>query len=406
MNTFKLAWRNVWRNARRSIVTVIAMALALFAMVQYAGFMRGYQTDLANSAVNIEMGDLQIHGKGYLEKPTLYKNISNANALVSQIERIAPGVYASARILGSGLIASDHNSAPAMFKGVEAEKDKRVSDVCQHVSAGKWLSPKDSHGVVIGAQLARILNVRPGDELIFLSQAADGSAANELFHLRGTVTGAGSDVERAQVFMNKDTLARFLNIKNAHQILVRTSGAIDNATLQTKIRTLAPTLDVKTWQEISPELASMIAYMSTALVFMSLLVYIAIGIVVLNAMLMAVFERIREFGIMKAIGVSPLGVFRIIVAETAVLLMCSIVVGMIISLPVGYSLATHGIDLSSQMSSVSVSGVGVSPVMKAVFDIKTILTPVALLAAVVFISILYPALKASLLQPISAIHHQ
>ena len=405
MNTFKLAWRNVWRNKRRSVVTIAAMSLALFAMVQFAGFMRGYQIDLAVSAVNVEMGNFRIHAKGYQDQPSLYKNIENADALVNRIEKLQEGVFASARVLSNGLVASEHNSAAAIFRGVSIGKDRRVSDIYRHVSKGKWLSEKDPNGVVIGAQLARILHVKPGDELIFLGQAANGATANELFHLRGIVTGAGTDVERAGVFLNRRVLSRFLSMKAAHQIMVRTDMNTDDAAFKPRLANAVPELEVKSWKEIAPELASMIDYMDGALVFMSLLVYIAIGIVILNAMLMAVFERIREFGIMKAIGVSPAGVFRMIVLETGVILLCSIVAGAVVSLPVGYLLATHGIDVSAQMESISVSGVGIDPVMIAVFDAKTILTPLALLTAVVFTAIIYPALKAALLQPVDAIHH-
>jgi len=146
--------------------------------------------------------------------------------------------------------------------------------------------------------------------------------------------------------------------------------------------------------------------MASMLFFMYILVYIAIGIVVLNAMLMAVFERIREFGIMKAIGVSPLGVFHMIVLETVVLLGCSMALAAVLCIPVSIYLSVYGIDLSSQMATMSVSGVGANPIMKAVFDVPTVVAPAVVLTIVVFIAIIYPALKAALLQPVNAIHHQ
>ncbi|MBN2530197.1 MAG: ABC transporter permease [Deltaproteobacteria bacterium] len=406
MNSFKLAWRNVWRNRRRSVVTILAMSLALFAMVQYSGFMRGYQLDLSNSAVNVEMGHIQIHAKGYLDRPSMYKNIPAAQKPATRIEQLGPGIFASSRILGSGLLASADNSAAAMFRGLDVAKDKRVSDIYKRVNNGQWLDAKDPGGVVIGARLARILNVKIGDELIFLTQAADGSTANQLFTLRGTVTGAGENVERAGVFMNLNRLSDFLAMENAHQIMVRTSDDADLNALKNKIQMMAPRLTVNTWKEIAPELASMIDYMSSVLFFMYILVYISIGIVVLNAMLMAVFERIREFGIMKAIGVSPIGVFQMIVVETAIMLGCSLLAATVLCIPMSIYLSTCGIDLSSQMSTMSVSGVGVNPVMKAVFDVPTVVAPLVVLTLVVFGAIVYPALKAALLQPVNAIHHQ
>ncbi|MBN2344619.1 MAG: ABC transporter permease [Deltaproteobacteria bacterium] len=407
MKLFTLAWRNIWRNKRRSVVTIAAMSLALFAMVQYSGFMRGYQIDLENSAVAVEMGNIQIHAADYPSNPSLYKLLNHPNELVRRIEAENAACDASARLLGSGLVASEHNSAAAQFRGIDVHNDKRVSDIYKRIKFGKWLSPDAPGGVVIGEQLARILGVKVGDELVFLSQAYDGSTANSLFTVRGIIANAGSSVDRAGVFINRHALADFFSMENtAHQIIVRNRSDRPDSTIAARIRKITSGASVQTWTEIAPELASMIKYMGSALFFMYIIVYIAIGIVVLNAMLMAVFERISEFGVLKAIGVGPLGVFRIILTETFLMLCCSIVGAATFSVPIGYWLATRGIDFSKQMDSVSVSGVGVNPIMKAVFDAHTVAAPVVVMSIIVFVAVLYPGLKAALIQPVNAIRHQ
>ena len=185
MNLFKMAWRNLWRNRRRSVVTIGAMSFALLILLLYAGIVEGLLVAMEDDVLDYEVGDLQVFAAGYLDNPSLYSRIDDPEAVLAALD--AAGYPASARLLAGGLAAAGDLSAGVSFRGVDVEREARVSRVHERIAEGEWLDPGDARGVVLGRRLARILEARPGDELVVLSQGADGSIANDLFTVRGVL---------------------------------------------------------------------------------------------------------------------------------------------------------------------------------------------------------------------------
>jgi len=260
--------------------------------------------------------------------------------------------------------------------------------------------------VVIGRRLARTLNVGPGDELVVLSQAADGSMANDLYEVRGVLKGIGDAVDRGGVFMTEAAFRKlFVFPGGAHRIVVRSPQKVLLAAAATEVEGLAPGLEVKTWRQLHPTLSSMMDSTSSVIYVMFSIVYLAIGILILNAMLMAVFERIREFGVIKALGVGPGGVLRLIFAESAIQTCVALLVGGLLSIPGSWYLATEGFEITS-MAGVSISGVAFDPVWRSSISTETFTGPVIMLVVIVAIAVLYPAIKAARIRPVEAIRHQ
>ncbi|MFP6640413.1 MAG: ABC transporter permease, partial [Myxococcota bacterium] len=162
MDIFKLAWRNVWRNRRRSLVTISAMTLALFLMIVFSGLFEGMLRDMEQDIVDLEVGDIQIFAADYRENPSLYSRIDDPESLLEPLAKA--GFPASARLLGFGLAAGDESSAGASFRGIDIERDATVSGVYEEVAEGRWLDAEDPRGVVLGRRLARTLNITPGGE--------------------------------------------------------------------------------------------------------------------------------------------------------------------------------------------------------------------------------------------------
>lgn len=404
MSVFLMAWRNVWRNRRRSIVTVLAMSLALTVMIQYSGLIEGYVRDMERNILDLELGDVQVHAPGYLDKPSIYTRIERPDQLVQAFERA--GFRAATRLFAAGLAAAGETSAGVTFRGINVEEDAEVSSLGTHVARGKWLSTGDPSGVVIGERLAFTLGVKLGDEIVVLTQGADGSMANELYRVRGILKTVGDAVDRGGVFMLSSTFRELMVLpEGVHEITVRRPASMPLAEAASRLKALAPELEVKTWRELVPTLSSMLDSTRGAMFTMFLIVYIAIATVILNAMLMAVFERIREFGVLKALGVGPGGVFRLILVESAIQTGLALLVGGVASAPLCYYLATRGIDLSG-LGGMAISGIAWNPIWHSVVDVKTVLSPVLTLVFVVFAAVLYPALKAALIRPVEAIHHQ
>lgn len=401
MNVLKMAARNVWRNKRRTLVTVGAMALALASMVVYSGLLDGYLTAMERNILDLEMGDVQIHAAGYLEKPSIYTHIAHPDQVQDALDRL--GLKSTARVLGGGLAAAGDASAGVILRGVDPERDATVSGIHAHIAAGAWLSPDDPAGVVIGKRLARSLNVAPGDEVVVLTQGMDGSMANELYTIRGVLRAVTDSVDRGGVFLLDTTLRELLVMPaGAHEIIVRRPLTLPLDAAKSAVAAAAPGLEVKSWKEISPTLASMLEQSRGAMFMMFFIVYIAIGVVILNAMLMAVFERIRELGVLKALGAGPGRVLLLILVESGIQTLLAVIAGLIVTVPIGYLLATHGINLGD----MSVYGIAWDPVWRARFDAESVIKPIAAMLFIVGLAILYPALKAALIKPLSAIRHR
>lgn len=404
MGTWRMAWRNLWRNRRRSLVTLSATTLALLVMIVFSGLFQGYLAGMERKILELELGDIQIFAGDYRDSPSLYTRVGDAEALTRRLE--AAGFRASPRVLGGGLAAAGDSSVGAMLVGVEVARDAQVSRTHASVARGAWLDPADPRGVVVGWRLARTLGVEPGGELLLLSQAADGSTANALYRVRGVLKGIGEGIDRGGVYLNVAALRELLAIPDGvHQIVVRRPEALPLPAATAEARRLAPELDVKSWRELSPTLASYLDSTRGSVYVMFFIVYIAIGIVILNAMLMAVFERIREFGVMKALGMGPGSVMALILCESALLTGLAVAIGTTLSLPALRYLSRTGLDMGVA-NGVSLMGIAFDTVWRAQISRATFSAPITILVVVVALAVAYPALKAALIRPVEAMTHR
>ena len=404
MSIFKMAWRNVWRNRRRSLVTIAAMAFALLVTILYSGLATGMLRGLERNVVEMELGDIQVFADGYRDKPQIYSRMAASGELIQKLE--AEGFRASPRLLAAGLAAAKDQSAGVRFRGVEVGKDATVTKVQTKVADGKWLDPSNPAGVVIGMRLAKTLNVKVGDELVVLAQAADGSMANELYKILGVLGGVSVEVDRAGVYLSAGAFRELMAMpEGAHQLIVRKPLGIDLAVAAALAVKLLPGHDVQTWKTLMPTIASLMENSTAMLYTMFFVIYIAIGLVILNAMLMAVFERIREFGVLKAIGMGPSMVFRLVIGECVVQVGIALAVGIGLGIPGVWYLKEYGIDLGD-MGNLQVHGMSWDMTWRAEFSAAAFSGPITIMLAVVFFAVLYPAIKAALISPVAAIQYR
>jgi ABC-type lipoprotein release transport system permease subunit len=404
MDTLRMAWRNIQRNRRRTGVTVAAMTLALFTMIFYSGLVEGYLVAMEKQVVDVEVGDIQVHHEEYRKQPSLYSRVDALDETLSELDE--RGYRAAPRLMASGLAAAGDNSAGVQVRGVDVERDKGVSAVYKRVSAGEWLDPKAPREVVLGAHLAKQLGLEVGGELVLLSQAADGSMANDVYKVRGLLKNVSSAVDRAGVYMLvPDFRELFVLDEGAHQIIVRLPKGLQLDAATKKLRELLPGTEVENWRGLMPTLAQMIDSSRAAVAMMFVIIYMAIGIVVFNATLMAVFERIREFGVLKALGVSPWQVLKMMLFETTAQTAMAIVFGVLIAVPVNYYMVNTGLDMSA-MGDLTVAGVAFDPIWHSEVSAQTYLMPIAVLSIIIALATVYPALRAALINPVEAMRQR
>ena len=214
------------------------------------------------------------------------------------------------------------------------------------LAEGTWLDEDDPAGVVVGRRLARSLDVAIGDEVIVLSQATDGSMANDLYAVRGILQSVSDGVDRSAVFLTEAAFRElFVMPSGAHRIVVRTPADLELPVAVAMVQGLAPDLDARSWRALLPTLATYLDTARASMGILSAVMYIVIAILILNAMLMAVFERIREFGVLKALGVEPRQVLWLIVVESGLQTGLAVVIGITLALPALWYLVEFGIDV-------------------------------------------------------------
>lgn len=403
MNVFVLAWRNVWRNSRRSIITITAMALALWTELIYSGLIAGLMHDMTDDVTAAEMGDIQVFKPGYLERPSLHEVLPGAAETTDRLNKA--GYPASARLAAGAFAASGELSAGVSLVGLNPVQDGTVLSVGEKVEAGQWLDPADAHGVVVGHGLARTLALAPGSELLVLSQAADGSIANDLYTVRGVLGSVASATDRSTVFLVEPAFRDLFALPSgAHRIIVRAPVGGDLTAAAAAVSALAPGAEVKTWKQLNPFMAQMLDAVQVQMTVIYFVLYLAVAILVLNAMLMAVFERIREFGVLKAIGYGPGQVAMMMIAEGMFQALVAALVGTAAAVPVMFYLQTTGLDVA-RIGGVSMMGMSMPTLWRGVYTLETTRVPVVMLFAIVFAAVLYPALKAAWIRPVEAMHH-
>jgi len=404
MRILTLASRNVWRNWHRSLVTMLAMAFACLIMIFFSSLMEGMMQGSEHSVVAMNMGDIQIHAYGYRDDPDLYTRIEHPDQLVATLQ--TRGYRATSRIFGYGLLAANMASSGAHLRGVDLTHEAQVTELNRHVSSGRWLDDADPLGVVLGKKLAGTLGVELGDELVFVGQSSDGYMANELFRVRGILKSVSDGIDRMGVFMPMQTLRDLLVIPDgAHEVVLIRANRTDDLEAETaKVQALAPGLEVKNWKQLMPVVARMIDTAGVQIIIMMVIFYIAVATVVLNAMLMNVFERIHEFGIMKALGVTPWQLMGLVLAETMIMAVLAALVGLAGGWWVSNYYQLHGIDMSALAGSISYGGIAFDPVWYAAITTDALVQPVLFLLIVAALAVIYPAIKAAALRPVQAIY--
>lgn len=414
MNILKMAWRNVWRNHRRSWITIAAMALALAVELIYSGVLTGMIVGMEDDVTAMESGDLQVFVQGYPTRPSLYDAVEQDAALLSRLDEL--GYPATARLMGGGLAASGDSSAGVALVGVDPARDAKALELHEAIAEGSWLDEADPAGVVVGRGLARTLDLKLGSELVVLSQSTDGGMANALYTVRGVLMSVAAGTDRSTVLMTEQSFRELMNLpEGAHRIIVRRPKDVPLEQARSVVAGLVAELpppaegerplDVMTWKEMSPMLAQWTQSTTAVITIIYLVIYFAVAILILNAMLMAVFERIRELGVLKAIGFGPGRLLGMMLAEGLFQAAVAVVLGTILASPAMWYMQVHGIDVGA-LGGVQMVGMTMPAIWYGIYTVDGAKVPIIMLFFITVAATIYPALKAAWIQPVEAMHHQ
>ena len=403
MNSLQYGWRNLWRNTRRTGITLAAVCLSTAILMASYGLMDGLMQHAVSNATNLVVGEVQVHAQGYLADHSIYKALSEPDLILQAAKQ--QNVAAAPRRYGYGLVAVGTKSAGARFWGVEPASERTTFDLAQHLQEGRFLSESTKRGVVLGQKLARSLQAQIGSEIVVVVQAADGSLGNDLYTVTGILKAAGDSIDRnAALIHAQDFVELFVSGDRIHEVALNSRGTASLEELTALLSIAAPEEETKSWRHLMPEVSDMVNLFDAFIWIFGLIFLLAAGMGVMNTMLMATYERIREFGILKALGATPWGIIRDVAAEALVLATLGTVLGTILGLAGSYYLQQVGLDLSIFAGTYSVGGVAFDPIWRATISLKMVFIPVVLMLIIGLVASLYPAALAARLDPVKAIH--
>jgi ABC-type lipoprotein release transport system permease subunit len=314
-------------------------------------------------------------------------------------------IAAAPRRYGYGLVAVGTKSAGARFWGVEPTLERFTFDLAQHLDEGRFLSENNQRGVVLGQKLARSLQAKIGSEIVVVVQAADGSLGNDLYTVTGILKAAGDSIDRnAALIHAADFDELFVSGGRIHEVALNSRERLSPEKLAELLTIAAPDEEVMSWRQLLPEVSDMVNLFDVSMLIFGLIFLLAAGMGVMNTMLMATYERIREFGIIKALGATPWRIIMDVATEAFVLAVLGTVVGTILGLAGSYYLQEVGLDLSIFATTYSVGGVAFDPIWRATISAKMVYLPVVLMLIIGVVASLYPAALAARLDPVKAIH--
>ena len=353
MLLLKLAWRNIWRNKRRSLLTLAAISFATFASIAMRGMQHGTYAVNIENAVKMSSGYLQIQKPGYINSPSLNKSFGNVKAVENKLKSLEIVKGFTPRINADGLISYKDNSFGAAVFGIDPATEKSVTTFMNRIKDGKFFESDTSNNIVIGYKLLENLKAAIGDEVVILSQGADGSMGNLKFKIIGTIKTGSAELDAMGIYMGikkADELLAMYGRVNSIAISLDNIEQIDNAKEEIK-KTLADTgLGVFTWDEIMPDFKETIELDNVSgLLYLSILVIIvAFGI--LNTVLMSVTERFNEFGITLSIGMPQIKLVALVLMETVFITFIGLIIGNIIGYGINSYFIAHPIQFAGDMA--------------------------------------------------------
>jgi ABC-type lipoprotein release transport system permease subunit len=406
----RMAWRNIWRNPRRTVLTILAVAFACVLLVFMLSFQFGSYETMINASVRIHTGHLQVQAEGYRENREMRRVIADPAPVRKALDGIAAVEAHAARARAFALVSSEDRTYGVMVEGIDPDAEARVSTLEDIVRQGRYLKAVPEEGglpeALLGHLLARNLDVCVGDELTVLGQGRDGSIAATVLRVAGIYNSGADDFDRRAVQM---PLAAFQEVfamgPAVHEIVIVGRRLADAPAVRRALEKRLEGVDaehplvVLDWEALMPGLRQAIDMdLASGAVFYLILVMV-VAFSILNTFLMAILERTREFGIMMAMGTRPGRLTRLVLTESAGMTLIGVLSGIFLGCLVTWYFTLHGIDLGSAEISRQF---GIPSTLYPRLSLLSITAGPLVVLAVTLLAALYPALKVHRLEPAQA----
>jgi ABC-type lipoprotein release transport system permease subunit len=402
----RLAWRNIWRHRRRTLIVVLSIGLTLAMMMMYDGLIVGFQQAIYGNAIKVLGGNVQVHAAGYQAKADELPLLPLADdQAVLAAAGSQPQVLAAARRINTGGLASNRKGAFALqIVGIEPERERPVSLIAQHVVAGRDLAADDQDVVLIGRGLALAMEVSVGDRFTLAGRDVHQQVRQRSVTVVGIYDVGLPDIERRTAYM----------ALGEAQALYGLPGQCTEVALSLQrlgqepgvMRALGARLrgyEIASWATNFPELEQAIGTKGKVMDVFSVIILVIVGIGIMNLLLMAVYERTREIGVLGALGLRPWHISLLFLLEGALMSLVGVALGVVLGLATNGILGRVGIDYS-QYASLSSYTALISGRVYSTLGLEKILMRTLTVVIIAVLASLYPAREAAQREPASALH--
>ncbi|MGA9575746.1 MAG: FtsX-like permease family protein [Lysobacterales bacterium] len=397
-----LAWRNLWRNYRRTLIMLLAIALGAWAMIFMTALLRGMVDDMVRQGIAALPGHVQIHAAGFRDDPSVTHSLPAPQGKLLDLLNGEQVTAWSSRVKVPAMISSEYENRGVFLLGVDSGSELALGFKTDDIVEGRFLDGGDDHGLVVGRKLLQRLDTHLGNRVVLMSQDPENAIADGGFRIVGVYRAELESREEGYVYAGREVVQDMLGIgTDVSEIAIMGRDYRSPEALVASIRAVVPAdREVLSWLELDPYLATMMQVMNGFVLVWMVVIFLALSFGLVNTLMMAVFERVREIGLMRALGMRPSAILYQILVESMMLLVLGLLTGNLLALGSVIPLK-DGIDVSAVSKGLDM--MGASSVLHPV-----LLWPDLLLANVVVITLgmitsLLPAWRATQYRPVEAL---
>ncbi len=400
---FKLAWRNIWRNRTRSMIVVGSIVIGIWALVFLLGFLRGQVNNYVSNIIENETSHIQIHQKDFKEdfEPGLF--VSEARQMGENLLQNSEVDVVGRRIILNGMLASSAAAQGVVAKGVIPEEENQLTKLSSKIIEGQYFDDDKRNQILISQRMADKLKVKIRSKVVLTFQNIAGEITTAAFRIQGIYKTVSRNNDELYVFIKFSDLQRLIEMPEsaAHQLAILVHDFDQTDTIAVTIAGQYPDELVESYKEISPDLELFNSQIKLNMRIMTTIFMLALIFGIINTMLMAVLERIKELGMLMAVGMNKVRVFGMVVYETIFISLLGAPIGMLLGYFTTQYLNHIGINLSRWSSALE--EFGMSDVVRPVVDQEAFVTIAVAVVITAVLASIYPAFKAIRLKPVEAL---
>ena len=405
MMDVRLAWRNLWRNPRRTGVILTAVCIGVWSMIFLGSLMRGIMQGMIDNGISTLTGDVLIQHQAYPRDPSVANSLPDSTALDQALAAALPeGSRTAKRIRVSAVVSNARHTSGVKLVGIEPEREARVSFIGTSPIQGSLLSSGDDRSILIGQALAEQFETGPGRKLIVMSQNRQGEIASRAYRILGLFDAEMRSTEKGTVFVTRSSASAMLgmdDLLSEVSVILPEHSQADAVKDRLQSRLPGSTFLVRTWKEALPLLEIYIQLYDGFILIWFIIVFIAMGFGIVNTTLMAVFERMREFGLLKSLGMRPRRIVSMILTESLYILGIGMIAGTGLGISTALAVAQTGIDISALAQGAEFANM--SRVIIPSLRYGDILVANGVVLILGLVVSLYPAVKAARFSPVKAL---